>query len=86
MNNANARREKCPYSEFCWSLFSRIWAVCRDLPCKSLYSVVMRENTGQKNSEDGHHIRSEVSYLEISDQLVFCSYYKKCLNGLFITN
>ena len=40
-------REKCLYSEFFWSVFSCI-----------LYSVQMRENTDQKNSEYGHFSRS----------------------------
>ena len=42
-------REKCPYSELFWSVSSRIWT----------YSVRVRENTDQNNSEYGHHLRSE---------------------------
>ena len=41
----------CPYSEFLWSAFSRMRSV-------SLYSAQMRENTYQKNSENGHFSRS----------------------------
>ena len=44
-------RKRCPYSEFFWSSYSRIWS-------KYLYSVQMRENTEQKNSEHGHFLLS----------------------------
>ena len=44
-----ALHKKCPYSEFFWSVFSRIQNLV------SPYSVRMRENTNQKkNSEYGH--------------------------------
>ena len=50
-------REKCPYSEFSWSVFSNIQTeygkklrILRISP----YSVRLRENTDQKNSEYGH--------------------------------
>ena len=41
-------REKCPYSQFIWSLFFRIRTEYREMPSISPYSVQMRENTGQK--------------------------------------
>ena len=47
-------RKKCPYSEFFWSVFSRIRTEYGDLLCKFPYSVLMRENADQKNSEYGH--------------------------------
>ena len=43
--------EKCPYSEFFWSVFSRIRTEYGDLFRKSPYSVQMLENTGQENSK-----------------------------------
>ena len=43
-------REKCPNTDFFWSLFSSIWTEYGDLRSKSPYSVQMRENTDQKNS------------------------------------
>ena len=46
---------KCPYSEFFWSVFSHIRTG------HAPYSVWMRENTDQKNSEYGHFLRSAVS-------------------------
>ena len=45
-----AVRGKRPYSEFFWSVFSRI---------RTEYSVPMRENTDQKNSEYGRFSRSD---------------------------
>ena len=47
-NQFSALREKCPYSEFFWSVFSHI------LP----YSVRMREYTDQKNFKNEHFLRS----------------------------
>ena len=47
-------REKRRYSEFFWSVFSRIrteYGETRSIPP---YSVRIRENTNQKNSEYGH--------------------------------
>ena len=57
-------REKCPYSEFFWSIFSRIWtehAEIRSISARyeiSPQSVQIRENTDQKNSEYKHFLRS----------------------------
>ena len=41
-----ALSKQCPYDEFFWSVFSRIWTEYGDLLCKSPYSVRMR---GKKN-------------------------------------
>ena len=49
---------KCPQSEFFWSLFSRIRTKYGEILPNSPYSVQMRENTDQKNSEYGHFSRS----------------------------
>ena len=49
--------EKCSYQEFFWFVFSCIWTEYKDLICKSLYSVQMRENTDRKYSEYGHFLR-----------------------------
>ena len=43
--------EKCPCSEFCWSVFSRIRTDYEDLQGKYPYSVRMRENTDHKSTE-----------------------------------
>ena len=40
--------EKCPNTEFLWSVLSRIWTEYEHLLYKSLYSPYMRENTDQK--------------------------------------
>ena len=37
-------REKCPYSEFFWSVFSHIQTEYEEMQSISLYSVQMREN------------------------------------------
>ena len=52
-------REKCLYSEFFCSVFSRIQTEYRDLLSKLPYSAQMRENTNQKNSEYGHLLCSD---------------------------
>ena len=53
-----APRKKCLYSELFWSAFSRIqteYGVERSI---SPYSVRMRENLDQNNSEQGHFSHS----------------------------
>ena len=40
-----SQREKCPYSEFFWSVFSRNQAEYEEIQSISTYSVRMRENT-----------------------------------------
>ena len=47
-------REKCPYSELFWSVFSRIRTEYGEMLRISPYSVRMRKNTDQNNSEYGH--------------------------------
>ena len=47
-------RKKSPYSEFFWPVFFCIWTDYEDLPCKSPYSIRMRENRNQESSECGH--------------------------------
>ena len=49
--NSVTLREKCPYSDFFWSVFSLIRTQCGD-------SVRMGENTDQKHSEYRHILRS----------------------------
>ena len=44
-------REKCPYSEIFWSVFSRVKAEYRDVRSISPYPIRMRENVDQKKSE-----------------------------------
>ena len=46
--------EKGSYSELFWSVLSRIRT-----EYGALYSVRMRENTDQNNSEYGHFLRSD---------------------------
>ena len=51
--------EKCPYSEFFWPVFSYTRTEYGEIRSISPYSVQMRENTDQKNSEYGHFWRSD---------------------------
>ena len=51
---SHALREKCPYSELFWFVFSRIRTEYREIRNISPYSVRMPENTDQTNSEHGH--------------------------------
>ena len=50
--------KKCPYSEFFWSVFPRIWTGYEEIRSISPYSVKTRENTDQKHFEYGHFSRS----------------------------
>ena len=52
------RRKKCPYLELFWSVFCRIWTEYGEIQSISPYSVQMRENADQNNSEYGHFLRS----------------------------
>ena len=51
-----------PYSEFFWSVFSRIWTEYREIRIISLRSIWMQENTDQKNYKYGHFSRSVFYY------------------------
>ena len=51
-------RKTCPYSEFFWSVFSRIRTEYGEIGSISPYSVRMLENTDQKNSNYEHFLRS----------------------------
>ena len=53
-------REKGPYSEFFWSAFFRIRAEYGKIPSISPYSVGMRENMEQKNSEYENFLRRDI--------------------------
>ena len=48
-------RKKNSYSEFFWSMFSRTRAEYGEILRIFFYSIRMRENTRQKNSEYGHY-------------------------------
>ena len=61
--------EKFPYSDFFWSVFSRIWSEYKELLFKTLYSVWMHENMDQKNSYYGHFLYS-VNYQLIKKLLL----------------
>ena len=50
-------REKCPYSEIFWSVFSFVWTGYGEILCISPYSVWPRKNTDQKKSKYRHFAR-----------------------------
>ena len=50
-------REKCPYSVLFWSVFSHIRTKHEEILRISPYSVRIRENTDQNNSEYGQFLR-----------------------------
>ena len=54
-------REKFQYSEFSWSLFSRIQTDYAETRSIFPYSVGMRENADQENSEYGHFLRGALN-------------------------
>ena len=58
-------REKYRYSEFFWSVFSRIRTEYEEMLHISPYSVGMRENAHQKNSENGHFSRIDLFTIRI---------------------
>ena len=62
----SALRKKRPYSELFWSAFSYIRTEYKEIFRISSYSIRMRENTYQNNSEYGHFLRSGVHYDAIS--------------------
>ena len=46
-------REKCPYSEFSWSIFSSTRTVYGEIKSIYPYFVWMRENADQKTPNEG---------------------------------
>ena len=52
-------RKKYPYSEFFWSVFSRIGTEYGEIRSISPYLVRMQENTDQKSSEYGYFLYSD---------------------------
>ena len=52
-------RKMRPYSKLFWSAFSRIWPEYGKILGISPYSVRMRKNTDQNNSEYRHVLRSD---------------------------
>ena len=63
-------REKCPYSELFWSVFSRIRPKYGEILRIYLYSARMRENADQNNFEYEHFLRS---YIECQMKIKFRS-------------
>ena len=68
--------KKCPYSELFWSAFSRIRTEYGEIRSISPYSVQMRENADQNNSEYGHFSRNP-HYTKSS--LSFCRFKRNMI-------
>ena len=51
-------RERCPYLEFFWSVFSHIWTEYGDILRISPYSIRIRENKDHQNFEYEHILPS----------------------------
>ena len=76
-NRQLSLRERCPYSELFWFAFFRIrteYGEIRSIQSISPYSVQIRENADQNNSEYGHFLRS-VCFL-----FLFYDYCKKYID------
>ena len=63
--------ENCSYSELFWSVLSCIWTGYGEILRISPYSVRIRENTDQNNSEYGHFSRSDISLKKWQILLIF---------------
>ena len=80
-------RKKCPYSELFWSAFSQIRTEYGEIRSISLYSVQMRKNADQNNSEYGHFSR-RVQLLDFKrcgtcHQTMHMKCLKKCTHDRF---
>ena len=80
-----ALRQKCLYLELFWSAFSRIRTEYGEILLISPYSVRMRENADQNNSEYKHFLRSVAHLLNLSnyDLLFNSDLFCGCLVYMF---
>ena len=74
-------RKKCPYLEFLWSIFSRIWTEYGEIWSIYSYSVQMRENTDQEISEYRQFSRSVIHTRMWAFQWVKNISFADALNG-----
>ena len=65
-NNMKRMSITHPYSELLWSVFSRIRTEYGETRIIFPYSVRIRENADQNNSEYGHVLRSVNNLIRIS--------------------
>ena len=73
----HSRCEKCPYSELLWFAFSRIRTEYGEIRSISPYSVEIRENADQNNSEYGNFLRSVFKKSEILSNMISNNIYNK---------
>ena len=69
-------REKCLYLGFFWSVFFRIRTGYGEIRSISPYSVRMRENRDQENSEYGHFSSSAVDVCIVHGTDILISFKK----------
>ena len=69
--------EKCPYSELLWFAFSRIRTEYGEIRSISPYSVEIRENADQNNSEYGNFLRSVFKKSQILSNMISNNIYNK---------
>ena len=75
-------REKCPYSELLWSVFSCIPNEYGELLRVYQHLVRKRENTDQNNSEYGHFLRSALHSWYSYIQTILANYYAVIIKGV----
>ena len=63
-----------------WCVFSPTQTEYRDLTCKSSYSIQVRKNAGQRNSEYEHFLRSDSMFISVLSSIL------QLLNGCFLTH
>ena len=73
----HSRCEKCPYSELLWFAFSRIRTEYGEIRSISPYSVEIRENADQNNSEYGNFLRSVFKKSQILSNMISNNIYNK---------
>ena len=74
-------RKKCSYSELFWSAFSRIQTEYAEIRSISPYSVQMRENADQNNSEYGHFSRCDSVNVVLNINPIFLSKHYYIINN-----
>ena len=80
-------REKCLYSEFFWSVCSRIWTEYGEIRSITPYSVQMRENTDQKNSKYEHFscsVSRDLKMMTLSVSFKLVGHYLVCFTDLTV--
>ena len=81
LNNAVMLLEQYPYSKFFWSVFSRIWTEYGEI--RTPYSLRIRENAEQKDSECGHFSRIVTRSYKLTPNFNCCLFSQCSIVGTF---